>query len=589
MSSKTTPARRNVTVDGPVSDAILPTSSGREETPGSAARMGGPVRQHDRARFGLLGAALLFSFALAVCAAEGPDEITLQDGAVLQGQVVKEDAEGVTLKLKFGQTTYKHSEVKSLRRGAAPAAHAGDLRDVLTLRSGAPQEGLLVSADDREVVFDVITGGANVSKPLVLRTRFVRDEVKQIKELTPEQRKDARAYLAGLETQTKQDAVTEAKITIEPHEWKNKDPNLPPIAAGMVKVEHFRIESNAPEAFFRKCAFRLAKVYRAYQDHLGAERNTGEKVRVVLFRSLEQYYASINNVVRNPAIYVPSENLVAAGCEVAAFERATAVIKTEFDRLNTLIAERRKVLEDARASIVRQMAKYYEMVKKAPNSPAAKAFWEQLRQEQTAVQLQMMKYQNELDEFEKSMSRFQAQFDAEFDKHTGQMLRMLYHEGFHAFLRNFLFEEKAAQKAPVWLNEGLAQYFEQARVEGSRLVLGQLDREWMAMLREWNKEGGLVPVADLVSAGSDKFLVKSDKDQAASTKHYLQSWAVIHWLGEQGRLNKKNLEAYVNAVASGKPSPEALPLLTGVSNEKLQEALREKLKYDFSVKEGAGK
>ena len=545
------------------------------------------MRKCDKASCGLLSAALLFSFA--VCAAEGPDEVTLQDGTVLQGEVVKEDADGITLKLKFGQTTYKHSEIKSLRRGAAPAPHAGDLRDVLTLRSGTQQEGLLVSADDREVVFDVITGGANVSKPLILRTRFVRDEVKQIKELTPEQRGDVRAYLAGLETQAQQDALTESKLIVEPHEWKNKEPNLPPIKAGIVRLEHFTIESNTPEAFFRKCAFRLAKVYQAYQDHLGAERNTGEKVRVILFRSLEQYYASINNVVRNPAIYVPSENLVAAGCEVAAFQKATAVIKTEFDRLNALIAARRKALEDARASINRQMAKYYEMVRKAPNSPEAKAFWEQLRQEQAGLQLEMMRYQKELDELEKNMGRFQTQFDAEFDKHTGAMFRMLYHEGFHAFLRNFLFEEKAAQKVPVWLNEGLAEYFEQSRVEGSRLILGQSDREWMAMLRAWNKEGSLVSVADLVSAGSDKFLVKSDKDQATSARHYLQSWALIHWLGEQGRLNKKDLAAYVNAVAGGKPSVEALPLLTGVPNEELQQALREKLKYDFAVKDGAGK
>jgi hypothetical protein len=67
-----------------------------------------------------------------------------------------------------------------------------------------------------------------------------------------------------------------------------------------------------------------------------------------------------------------------------------------------------------------------------------------------------------------------------------------------------------SEKVPLWLIEGMAQYFELARIEGDRLILGKEDRMRMALLRKWNKENGLVKLEDLIvsesasSSGNEK-------------------------------------------------------------------------------------
>jgi hypothetical protein len=106
----------------------------------------------------------------------------------------------------------------------------------------------------------------------------------------------------------------------------------------------------------------------------------------------------------------------------------------------------------------------------------------------------------------------------------------------------------------------LAQYFELARIEGDRLILGREDRSRMALLRKWNKEGGLVKLEDLVVADSKHFIVKDMSEIERSTKHYQQSWFIVHWLGQKNRLSREILTQYVDALKAGKPAAEALPL-----------------------------
>ncbi len=133
---------------------------------------------------------------------------------------------------------------------------------------------------------------------------------------------------------------------------------------------------------------------------------------------------------------------------------------------------------------------------------------------------------------------------------------------------------------PRWLNEGLAQYFENARVEAGRLILGQEDRARIRILRRFKQEGSLISIEEMVTADAKSYLVHEIGNVENSTKHYLMAWCVVHLLGEKGRLTKENLEGFA-ALASFADSRarmiRTLPVLTGMTDADFQSELDARL------------
>jgi len=531
-------------------------------------------------------AMLLLLWAVdAARAQDGPDTLILEDGRTLTGTVLEENAAGVKFKMKFAITTFSKKEIKSVQRGGKGAAHAGDLRDVLVMKNGDRLQGVLVKENPRDVVFDVIASGANVSRTMLVRSTYQQSEIQEIRKLTGEQRAGVLAYLAKVKSQARQEKDSIEAVEVKDHTWANRDPKGPPIPAGLVELDHFIIESTTPREFFRECAFRLAKVYSEYRKHFGSEEKSTKKVTVKIYDSMDQYYGSTDHLCKNPAFYMPALNLVCAGCEYHRYKRATDHMHTEFARLRTLLEERKQELVTVRGRLNRQVGEINRRIRSAHADPNAKqAALQNLRSAQIRVQMELGKYQQEVDHVEKQMADFKRRLAVAFDKYTHHMFAVMYHECFHAFLQNFLFDKERVEKVPLWLNEGLAQYFELARIEGGRMILGREDRHRMALLRKWNKEGGLVELEKLIVADSKHFIFKDTSEIEQSTKHYLQSWFIVHWLGQKNRLSRKILTDYVDALKAGKPPVEALPILTGVSNGELQKVMDEKFKYDFTIK-----
>ena len=132
---------------------------------------------------------------------------------------------------------------------------------------------------------------------------------------------------------------------------------------------------------------------------------------------------------------------------------------------------------------------------------------------------------------------------AKFDKATRRLFALLYHEAFHSYAATFVYPPlpaadvragKGTGELPRWLNEGLAQLFEGAVVEGTELRVGLPDAERLEkvqdLLRGKGTAAGLVPVADLLRAGKDSFLAAHDDQRTAADRAYLTSWAITYWL-----------------------------------------------------------
>lgn len=501
--------------------------------------------------------------------------IHLKDGGTIRGEIVSEGDGSVVVKLRFGSITYKRADIESIERGkdspGATVAGAAGWRDVILLKNGDEHRGLIVSEGADAIAFDLVMSGASVTRTLTMRTTIARGSIKEVRRLTDDRRAAARAHIESAKRQEKRDARGERDIKVERTFWDSKE-GKQRIPARMVELEHFVIEANTDEDFLRKAAHRLGKVFDAYKRYFGVDRNEAERVRVVIFNSMEQYYGSIDHAVENPAFYAPSLKLVAAGCDMAKYRALIDSIREHHAKLTEQLGAEQARIDKARAEVRAVIDKYHKQIHTAGRTtPRGKAIMNLIRRAERRWQIHIMKLEKPLKDIQRKIGELNRRNERFFDGYTKHMLRTLYHEGFHAFLDQFLFDEKLVKKVPLWLNEGLAQYFEEARVEGSRLVLGQENRRKIAFLRKASREGKLVPMAKMLTAGSEEYLVRDTSDLEKSTKHYLQAWCLVHLLGERGRLKKDALDAYVRAVAGGAEPMDALPALTGMKNAELKE------------------
>lgn len=531
---------------------------------------------------------LMFALALVTAffsASLRADTIILNDGSKIEGTITEETNDSITVKLKFGVTKYSKNEIKEIIKsgGAAQPQDVAELRDVLTLKGGDVHRGLLVSDDGKDVVFDLVMSGKNVSKTMLSRTTFSRAEVTDLKTLTEAQRTAARKYIENVDTQSRKDALAEKEVVLETVMLPSLKDRTQQIAGKKIELEHFTIISNAGDDFLKRAAFRLNKVFNAYKSYFGVDRNEAKKVEIIIYGSMANYYADAGKGIKNPAFYAPDRKMICAGCDVAQLEAAIADVRKQHASLTSQLDDWKRKVANARSDVQAAVSKAHEQINAGGKgaTPAGQAAMENLKAQQREWQVQIGQQEKMVNQFQAEIEACNRRNNMIFNEYTQQMFATLYHEGFHAFLDNFLLPEGSSRVVPRWLNEGLAQYFELSRMEADRMVLGQDNRERMAILRKFKTENALIALDKFVTAGQADYIVHDIANLENSTKNYLQAWLVTHIIGEKGRLKKEVLQEYVKLLKDNKPPLEAMPTLTGMSNADLEAAINEKLKPSF--------
>jgi hypothetical protein len=102
--------------------------------------------------------------------------------------------------------------------------------------------------------------------------------------------------------------------------------------------------------------------------------------------------------------------------------------------------------------------------------------------------------------------------------------RTLQHEAFHQFAATAI-----GRNFPVWLNEGLAQVFEEGIWTGDGFVLGQVPPRRLRQLRRDIDEATLLDFSHLLQMTGAQWAV-GWHDPTASAVQYNQSWAMTHFL-----------------------------------------------------------
>jgi len=143
------------------------------------------------------------------------------------------------------------------------------------------------------------------------------------------------------------------------------------------------------------------------------------------------------------------------------------------------------------------------------------------------------------------------------------MFETLYHEAFHAFAANFLWEGSAQKEFPRWLHEGMACYFETSVVEGASLVHGAPNPPLLKLWREKAVIRATFPVEKILRGGVESFSLRHPSEAERQTTYYAHAWALAHYL--VSRATPAQLEAYVNDVLAGADPVKAFEQRTGLT------------------------
>ena len=103
------------------------------------------------------------------------------------------------------------------------------------------------------------------------------------------------------------------------------------------------------------------------------------------------------------------------------------------------------------------------------------------------------------------------------DSEAGNPYPVVYHEYTHLFLR------EADERLPLWLNEGLAEFYQNTEIHDRKVLLGEPNQQHLTFLRQQK----LLPLATLFSVDEKSPYYLEEKNGAI---FHAQCWALTHYL-----------------------------------------------------------
>ena len=138
---------------------------------------------------------------------------------------------------------------------------------------------------------------------------------------------------------------------------------------------------------------------------------------------------------------------------------------------------------------------------------------------------------------------------------------VVYHEYLHSVLRNNYAD------LPLWLNEGLSEYYSTFRVGEAEAWIGTAVREHVL----WLRRNPLIPLHKLFA------MDQSSPDYNEGRRRgvfYAQSWALVHYLLNGDPERRAQLLAYLQEEVRVQGGPDALHRLLGADEQVLTTKLR---------------
>jgi hypothetical protein len=132
--------------------------------------------------------------------------------------------------------------------------------------------------------------------------------------------------------------------------------------------------------------------------------------------------------------------------------------------------------------------------------------------------------------------------------------RTLQHEAFHQFAHTVI-----SPNLPVWLNEGLAQVFEEAVWNGSNFALEQVPPRRIRQLEDDVRNKRLVKFEQIMGLSPMEWAKRLELDHQAGSVQYNQSWAMVYFLinakdDKDGFRYRQRLLKWLELLHEGQPA-----------------------------------
>ena len=128
-----------------------------------------------------------------------------------------------------------------------------------------------------------------------------------------------------------------------------------------------------------------------------------------------------------------------------------------------------------------------------------------------------------------------------------EVLRTVYHEGFHQFTDAFL---GGIQLMRPWVSEGMAQLFEDATWANRKFEIGEIPSYRLHVLNNVRKADKWIRLRDLVEMDHREWGANVQTDRMLAMAGYQESWSVVHFLvyANRGKYRKAliNYLRYLN-------------------------------------------
>lgn len=148
---------------------------------------------------------------------------------------------------------------------------------------------------------------------------------------------------------------------------------------------------------------------------------------------------------------------------------------------------------------------------------------------------------------------------------TAQAWHVIQHEGFHQFVSAVV-----GGDVPIWVNEGLAEYFGHGVFTGDGYVTGLVPPSRLKRLRGLIESGRLRPVKRMLQ------LTHENWNSELTGVNYDQAWSMVHFLahGEGGRYQDRFV-AFMKDVSHGKAADAAWTKRFGNDARAFEDAWRQ--------------
>ena len=329
------------------------------------------------------------------------------------------------------------------------------------------------------------------------------------------------------------------------------------------RSKRFALDSTADDQNTRRVIVRAEQIFAAYRQIVPPRSAPPQPPRLIVLGSMDQYQSLLAKLglkmkIENPACFLEDQNVVVVGSDLA---RLAAVTR----QINAQNAQFRDDLHDLEGRLAERLRAVADSLHRSGLSNGE--ITRQLTRERKNFEKQIEKKRGELLQSDQQIDRL-------FKKVASQMLERLYHEAFHAYLRNSVYPRRQYD-VPPWLNEGLAMIFEGGLLEGNSLRVDAPNPAALKKLKADLAGPDPLPLEKLLAAGAGQFIETAGTRSAVVDRYYVHAWGLAYYLTfEKHLLGSTALEKYLQVGNARLGPPERFQRLMGSGLEQVEREWR---------------